>query len=65
MGKFRHCLTELSVRDTIMAGYYSLTFLLQTVSIEDIGDNLHESQHLFSGKIIKHIVCCLQIKTLS
>ena len=28
MCKFRHCLTELSVRDTIMAWYYSLTFLL-------------------------------------
>ena len=27
MGKFRQCLTELSTRDTIMAGYYSLTFL--------------------------------------
>ena len=27
MDKFRQCLTELSVRDTIMAGYYSLTFL--------------------------------------
>ena len=28
MGKFRQCLTELSARDTIMAWYYSLTFLL-------------------------------------
>ena len=28
MGKLRQCLTELSARDTIMAGYYSLTFLL-------------------------------------
>ena len=28
MDKFRHFLTELSARDTIMAGYYSLTFLL-------------------------------------
>ena len=27
MGKFPKCLTELSVHDTIMAGYYSLTFL--------------------------------------
>ena len=27
MGKFRQCLTELSAHDTIMAGYYSLTFL--------------------------------------
>ena len=26
MGKFRQCLTELSARDAIMAGYYSLTF---------------------------------------
>ena len=30
MGKFRQGLTELSVRDTIMVGYYSLTFLLQS-----------------------------------
>ena len=28
MGKFPHCLTELSARDKIMAGYYRLTFLL-------------------------------------
>ena len=27
MAKFRQCLTLLSARDTIMAGYYSLTFL--------------------------------------
>ena len=27
MGKFHQCLTELSAYDTIMAGYYSLTFL--------------------------------------
>ena len=27
MGKFRQCLTELSARDTILAGYYSLMFL--------------------------------------
>ena len=27
MGKFHQCLTELSACDTIMAGYYSLTFL--------------------------------------
>ena len=27
MDKFRQCLTELSAHDTIMAGYYSLTFL--------------------------------------
>ena len=30
MGKFRQCLTELSARDTIMAGYYSLRFLFQS-----------------------------------
>ena len=29
MGKFRQCLTELSARDTIMAGYYSLTAFLK------------------------------------
>ena len=28
MGKFCQIFTELSARDTIMAGYYSLTFLL-------------------------------------
>ena len=28
MGEFRQCLIELSAHDTIMAGYYSLTFLL-------------------------------------
>ena len=28
MGKFRQCLTELSARGTIMAGYYSLTFFV-------------------------------------
>ena len=27
MGKFRQIFTELSARDTIVAGYYSLTFL--------------------------------------
>ena len=27
MGRFRQCLTELYARDTIMSGYYSLTFL--------------------------------------
>ena len=27
MGNIRQCLTELSAHDTIMAGYYSLTFL--------------------------------------
>ena len=54
MGKFCQCLTELSACDTIMAGYYSLTFLfpenrlwyfMQIVSKrdslnEDKGDNL-------------------------
>ena len=33
MGKFRQCLTELSARDTIMAGYYSLTFLLHVTFV--------------------------------
>ena len=27
MGKFRQCVTDLCVRDTIIAGYFSLTFL--------------------------------------
>ena len=31
MGKFRQCLTELSASDTIMTGYFSLTFLLLSV----------------------------------
>ena len=30
MGKFLQCLTELSAGDTIMAGYFSLTFLFVT-----------------------------------
>ena len=29
MGKFHQCLTELSACETIMAGYYSLKFLLK------------------------------------
>ena len=29
MGQFRQCLSELSDRDTIMAGYYSLTVLFK------------------------------------
>ena len=29
MGKFLQILIELSARDTIMAGYYSLTFFLK------------------------------------
>ena len=33
MGKFHQCLIELSARDTIMAGYYSLTFLLPIVYV--------------------------------
>ena len=28
MGKLRHFLTELSARDTIMAGYYGLTLFI-------------------------------------
>ena len=28
-GHFRQYLTELSARDTIMAGFYSLTFILR------------------------------------
>ena len=36
MGKFRHFFTELSARDTIMAGYYSLTFLLALKCIKTL-----------------------------
>ena len=32
MAKFRQCLTELSVRDTIMAGYCSLTFVFEVLN---------------------------------
>ena len=35
MGKFRQCLTELSASDSIMAGYYSLTFLFFQVITEN------------------------------
>ena len=31
MGKFHQHLTELSARDTLMAGYYSLTFLFHNM----------------------------------
>ena len=38
MGNFRQILTELSARDTIMAGYYSLTFLfIITIGALDLG----------------------------
>ena len=33
MDKFRRMFTELSVRDTTMAGYYSLTFLFPCSSL--------------------------------
>ena len=32
LGKFHQCLTELSAGDTIMTGYYSLTFLFIIVT---------------------------------
>ena len=32
MGKFHQMFTELSARDTIMAGYYKLTFLLRNMA---------------------------------
>ena len=41
MGKFE-CLTELSAQNTIMAGYYSLTFLLCTIIILIIGTDRPE-----------------------
>ena len=31
MGKFRQCLTEISACDTIMEGYYSITFFFLSV----------------------------------
>ena len=33
MGKFCQCLTELFARGTIMARYYSITFLLSATSV--------------------------------
>ena len=33
MGKFYQIFTELSARNTIMAGYYSLTFLLDSSGV--------------------------------
>ena len=37
MSKFCQCLTELSAHDTIMAGFYSLTFLF-ILTVPDSGD---------------------------
>ena len=48
MGKFRQCLTELSARDMIMAGYYSLTFLFISGS-------------LFNGNYRKHNKPCCRL----
>ena len=36
MENFRQSLTELSARDTIMAGYYSLTFLLVKILAQKV-----------------------------
>ena len=35
MDKFRHCLTELSARNTIMTGYYSLAFLARLNNVQE------------------------------
>ena len=35
MGKFHQCLTDLSARDTIMAGYYSLKFLFEELNMKE------------------------------
>ena len=42
MGRFRRIFVELSARDMIMVGYYSLTFLFQPQST-DIFLFLHEN----------------------
>ena len=41
MGKFRQCLTELSVLDTIMPRYYSLTFLLDLLALKSVNIYFH------------------------
>ena len=41
MGKFRQILTELSARNKIMAGYYSLTFLFFLNFIGPMSPMLH------------------------
>ena len=41
MGKFRQIFTELSAHDTIMAGYYSLTFLFLFLLLEAVLMSTH------------------------
>ena len=57
---FRQCLTELSARDIVMAGYYSLTFLFprkHCMQIVSIGGNFHEMSTLvFWEKIFQYVI---------
>ena len=50
MDKFHQCLTELHARNMIMAGYYSLTFLLANFLFSiDIFDNKCQENTLFDS----------------
>ena len=52
-GKFRQCLTEFYAHDTIMAGYYSLTFLLATTVFYYLLD-FHQSTYRYYGTQLNH-----------
>ena len=54
MGKFRQIYTELSACDTIMAGYYSLTFF--GVFLFTIGTALRKSSPK-QGLLLKERIC--------
>ena len=59
MGKFCQCLTELSVHNTIMAGYYSLTFLFSDRF-------LHENSEAFPINTCTYHICfCGEIRKIS
>ena len=53
MSKFRQCLTELSACDTIMAGYYTLTFLLAHLSGSD---KVSFCDHILS--VVRRVCVC-------
>ena len=47
-GQIRQIFTELSARDTIMAGYYSLTFLFTTVVRASLGSHVGKPSSAYS-----------------
>ena len=64
MGKFRQIFTELSARDTIMAGYYSLTFLFaivhKAVDFVTVVTFWHIDYRLKRGLLHKERMCSLR-----